>query len=125
MSISESGEEGNLLAVAEAPGGINKVNIVLLFAAAFLYDFAVGGAMEILGVFVLKEPLSWTAAQVTFTNFCLVSFYLLVFSHPFTVFCSLSSCRSVTGTQPAARSSSPASSVSSCFAAASATSGSS
>ncbi|TNM91860.1 hypothetical protein fugu_018872 [Takifugu bimaculatus] len=32
------------------------------------YDFAVGGAVEILGVFVVKEPLSWTAAQVGYGN---------------------------------------------------------
>ncbi len=50
----------------EAPAGINMVNVVLLFAAAMLYDFAVGGAVDILSVFVLKEPLSWSAKQVTF-----------------------------------------------------------
>lgn len=44
---------------------VNMVNVVLLFAAAFLYDFAVGGAIEVLGSFVLKSPLSWTAIQVT------------------------------------------------------------
>lgn len=50
----------------EAPASINVVNVVLLFAAAMLYDFAVGGAINILSVFVLKEPLSWNATQVTF-----------------------------------------------------------
>lgn len=53
---------------AEPPPKINKVNVVLLFVAAFLYDFAVGGAVEILGAFVLKAPLSWTAAQVGYGN---------------------------------------------------------
>uniref|UniRef100_A0A096LUZ3 Solute carrier family 46 member 2 n=1 Tax=Poecilia formosa TaxID=48698 RepID=A0A096LUZ3_POEFO len=48
--------------------GINMVNVVLLFAAAFLYDFAVGGAIEVLGSFVLKSPLSWTATQVGYGN---------------------------------------------------------
>lgn len=48
----------------EAAAGINKVNVALLFVAAFLYDFAVGGGVEILGSFVLKSPLSWTATQV-------------------------------------------------------------
>ncbi|XP_008422090.1 thymic stromal cotransporter homolog [Poecilia reticulata] len=48
--------------------GINVVNVALLFAAAFLYDFAVGGAVEVLGSFVLKSPLSWTAAQVGYGN---------------------------------------------------------
>ncbi|XP_034458335.1 thymic stromal cotransporter homolog [Hippoglossus hippoglossus] len=79
VSISESGEDGNLLAVAEAPGGIDRWNIVLLFAAAFLYDFAVGGAIEILGVFVLKEPLSWTAAQVGYGNAAGCSIFLTSF----------------------------------------------
>uniref|UniRef100_A0A3Q1GEW4 Solute carrier family 46 member 2 n=1 Tax=Acanthochromis polyacanthus TaxID=80966 RepID=A0A3Q1GEW4_9TELE len=50
------------------PPKINKVNVVLLFVAAFLYDFAVGGAVGILGAFVLKEPLSWTATQVGYGN---------------------------------------------------------
>ncbi|XP_041825066.1 thymic stromal cotransporter homolog [Melanotaenia boesemani] len=54
--------------VVEAAAGINKMNLVLLFAAAFLYDFAVGGAIEILGSFVLKAPLSWTATQVGYGN---------------------------------------------------------
>ncbi|KAM9338408.1 solute carrier family 46 member 2 [Symphorus nematophorus] len=52
----------------ETRTGINKVNVVLLFAAAILYGSAVGGAIEILGVFVLKEPLSWTATQVGYGN---------------------------------------------------------
>lgn len=49
----------------EAPARIDRVNVVLLFAAAALYASAVGGAIEILAVFVMKEPLSWTATQVT------------------------------------------------------------
>ncbi|CAJ1071160.1 thymic stromal cotransporter homolog [Xyrichtys novacula] len=52
----------------EAPVSINKVNMALLFMAAVLYISAVGGAIEILGVFVLKAPLSWTAAQVGYGN---------------------------------------------------------
>ncbi|XP_023263022.1 thymic stromal cotransporter homolog [Seriola lalandi dorsalis] len=55
-------------AVVEFPAGINVVNVVLLFLAAILYNFAVGGAIEILGVFVLKEPLSWSATQVGYGN---------------------------------------------------------
>uniref|UniRef100_A0A3B5A8D7 Solute carrier family 46 member 2 n=1 Tax=Stegastes partitus TaxID=144197 RepID=A0A3B5A8D7_9TELE len=53
---------------AEPPAPVDKVTVVLLFVAAFLYDFAVGGAVEILGAFVLKAPLSWTAAQVGYGN---------------------------------------------------------
>ncbi|XP_032395550.1 thymic stromal cotransporter homolog [Etheostoma spectabile] len=55
-------------APAQAPLGKNLVNVVLLFAAAILYDFAVGGAIEILGSFVLKEPLNWSATQVGYGN---------------------------------------------------------
>lgn len=49
----------------EAPARVDRVNVVLLFVAAVLYASAVGGAMEILAVFVMNEPLSWTATQVT------------------------------------------------------------
>lgn len=49
----------------EAPVRKNTVNMVLLFLAAMLYDSAVCGAIEILSVFVVKSPLSWTATQVT------------------------------------------------------------
>ncbi|XP_047425166.1 thymic stromal cotransporter homolog isoform X2 [Mugil cephalus] len=52
----------------EAPAAVNVVNVVLLFAAAILYDFAVGGAAEILTAFVLKAPLSWSATQVGYGN---------------------------------------------------------
>ncbi|XP_078128043.1 solute carrier family 46 member 2 [Sander vitreus] len=55
-------------APAEAPLGKNMVNVVLLFAAAMLYNSAVGGAIEILGSFVLKEPLNWSATQVGYGN---------------------------------------------------------
>lgn len=48
----------------DAPARINKVNVLLLLLAACFYDAAVSGAVDILTVFVVKEPLSWTAAQV-------------------------------------------------------------
>ncbi|KAE8284915.1 Thymic stromal cotransporter-like protein Solute carrier family 46 member 2 [Larimichthys crocea] len=50
------------------PARINRVNLALLFAAAVLYSAAVGGAIEILGAFVMKEPLSWSATQVGYGN---------------------------------------------------------
>lgn len=58
--------------VVEAPVEINRVNVALLFVAAILYDFAVGGAIEVLGAFVLKAPLSWNASLVSFflPHFC-------------------------------------------------------
>lgn len=52
----------------QAPVRRNTVNVVLLFLAAMLYDSAVCGAIEILSVFVVKSPLSWTATQVTWNT---------------------------------------------------------
>ncbi|KAM9820607.1 solute carrier family 46 member 2 [Neosynchiropus ocellatus] len=46
----------------------NLVNVVLLMSAGILYNSAVGGAVEILGIFVLKEPLSWDATMVGYGN---------------------------------------------------------
>ncbi|XP_014264637.3 solute carrier family 46 member 2 [Maylandia zebra] len=54
--------------VVEAPVEINRVNVALLFVAAILYDFAVGGAIEVLGAFVLRAPLSWNATLVGYGN---------------------------------------------------------
>lgn len=71
MSTNEPDEDSHILsdssdsaAVSQAPAGINKVTVALLFVAAVVYSAAVGGAMEVLGAFVLKQPLSWTATQV-------------------------------------------------------------
>ncbi|XP_017345476.1 thymic stromal cotransporter homolog [Ictalurus punctatus] len=54
----------------ESVGILNrdKVNIALLIAAGILYDVAVAGGVEILNVYVLVEPLSWTATQVGYGN---------------------------------------------------------
>ncbi|KAJ0015477.1 hypothetical protein NQD34_009097 [Periophthalmus magnuspinnatus] len=52
----------------DAPIQRNVPNIALLFTAAILYSSAVGGAINILGAFVLKEPLSWDATQVGYGN---------------------------------------------------------
>uniref|UniRef100_A0A3B5L8H1 Solute carrier family 46 member 2 n=1 Tax=Xiphophorus couchianus TaxID=32473 RepID=A0A3B5L8H1_9TELE len=67
LTVTDSEESYHLLSHASRHArlvgccaGVNMVNVALLFAAAFLYDFAVGGAIEILGSFVLKSPLSWT-----------------------------------------------------------------
>nr|XP_020465412.1 thymic stromal cotransporter homolog [Monopterus albus] len=80
VSNKEPEDDGHLLSHAsvdapaadapavDAPAGKNMVNIVLLFAAAMLYNFAVGGAVEILGVFVMKAPLSWNTTQVGYGN---------------------------------------------------------
>ncbi|KAF7701358.1 thymic stromal cotransporter homolog [Silurus meridionalis] len=49
------------------PAG-DRGNIVLLFAAGILYDVAVTGGVEILSIYVLVNPLSWTATQVGYGN---------------------------------------------------------
>lgn len=68
VPIKEPEEECQLLPSSadpvEAPARINKGNVLLLFTAAVLYDSAVVGAVDMLGAFEMKEPLSWTATQV-------------------------------------------------------------
>ncbi|XP_077354748.1 solute carrier family 46 member 2 [Festucalex cinctus] len=53
---------------AERSTRMNMVNVALLFSAAILYGSSVGGAVEILGIFVIKQPLHWNAAQVGYGN---------------------------------------------------------
>lgn len=53
---------------SEVPIQRNLINVALLFTAAILYSSAVGGAINVLGAFVLKEPLSWNAKQVGYGN---------------------------------------------------------
>uniref|UniRef100_H3D6R0 Solute carrier family 46 member 2 n=1 Tax=Tetraodon nigroviridis TaxID=99883 RepID=H3D6R0_TETNG len=70
-SPTEVPEEGSRLLPPtshDAPARSNKVNVLLLLLAAMFYDAAVSGAVDILGVFVVKEPLSWSAAQVGYGN---------------------------------------------------------
>lgn len=60
------------------------LNVVLLFLAAILYDVAVGGAIEVLGSFVTKDPLSWGAIQVTRLSVLSDSImFLLLLTFPF------------------------------------------
>ncbi|XP_055010037.1 thymic stromal cotransporter homolog [Boleophthalmus pectinirostris] len=53
---------------SEPPIQKNLPNIILLFISAILYSSAVGGAINVLGAFVMKEPLSWDAKQVGYGN---------------------------------------------------------
>ncbi|XP_034402822.1 thymic stromal cotransporter homolog [Cyclopterus lumpus] len=53
-----------VLSEVSAPAKKNRVNVILLVATAILYGSAVSGAVEIMEVFVLKEPLNWSATQV-------------------------------------------------------------
>ncbi|KAK7895385.1 hypothetical protein WMY93_020710 [Mugilogobius chulae] len=55
-------------APTDTPIQRNIPNIALLFTAAVLYSSAVGGAVNVLGAFVLNKPLSWDATQVGYGN---------------------------------------------------------
>ncbi|XP_056369015.1 thymic stromal cotransporter homolog [Oenanthe melanoleuca] len=46
----------------------SKLTIILLFVAAILYDLAVVGAMNVLPLFLLREPLSWNAVEIGHGN---------------------------------------------------------
>ncbi|NWV32548.1 TSCOT protein, partial [Grantiella picta] len=50
------------------PVSPSKLIIILLFVAAILYDFAVAGAMNVLPLFLLREPLSWNAVEIGHGN---------------------------------------------------------
>ncbi|XP_075935670.1 solute carrier family 46 member 2 [Anarhichas minor] len=62
--LPDNSSEVLVEASVEAPAERNRVNVVLLVLAAVLYVSAVGGAVEMIEVFVLKEPLNWSATQV-------------------------------------------------------------
>ncbi|KAJ7425120.1 Thymic stromal cotransporter like protein [Pitangus sulphuratus] len=46
----------------------SRLIIILLFVAAILYDLAVVGAMNVLPLFLLREPLSWNAVEIGHGN---------------------------------------------------------
>ncbi|NXG62663.1 TSCOT protein, partial [Hemiprocne comata] len=46
----------------------SKLIIMMLFVAAILYDLAVVGAMNVLPLFLLREPLSWNAVEIGHGN---------------------------------------------------------
>ncbi|KFZ57947.1 Thymic stromal cotransporter, partial [Antrostomus carolinensis] len=46
----------------------SKLTIIMLFGAAILYDLAVVGAMNVLPLFLLREPLSWNAVEIGHGN---------------------------------------------------------
>ncbi|XP_078071449.1 solute carrier family 46 member 2-like [Mustelus asterias] len=53
------------------PGGdrsVDKITIALLFAAGVLYQLGLRGALDVLPIFVLKDPLSWNAVWVGYGN---------------------------------------------------------
>ncbi|NWI95095.1 TSCOT protein, partial [Pitta sordida] len=54
--------------ISSTPVSTSKLTIILLFVAAILYDLAVVGAMSILPLFLLREPLSWNAVEIGHGN---------------------------------------------------------
>ncbi|NWH64282.1 TSCOT protein, partial [Geococcyx californianus] len=53
---------------SSSPVSPSKLTIILLFVSAILYDLAVVGAMNILPLFLLREPLSWNAVEIGHGN---------------------------------------------------------
>ncbi|NXI73212.1 TSCOT protein, partial [Anseranas semipalmata] len=53
---------------SQAPITPSKLIIIMLFVAAILYDLAVVGAINVLPLFLLREPLSWNAVQIGYGN---------------------------------------------------------
>ncbi|NXM72163.1 TSCOT protein, partial [Serilophus lunatus] len=54
--------------ISSTPVSPSKLTIILLFVAAILYDLAVVGAMNVLPLFLLREPLSWNAVEIGHGN---------------------------------------------------------
>ncbi|NXH94379.1 TSCOT protein, partial [Pachycephala philippinensis] len=67
---AKSAEEvgGTLPGSISTPVSPSKLIIILLFVAAILYDLAVVGAMNVLPLFLLREPLSWNAVEIGHGN---------------------------------------------------------
>lgn len=61
----------------------SKLIIAMLFLAAVMYDVTVGGAMDVLRLFLLKEPLSWGPVAIGYANaagyFVFITSFLGVF----------------------------------------------
>lgn len=53
---------------SSTPASPSKLIIGMLFVAAILYDLAVAGAMDVLPLFLLREPLSWNAVEIGYGN---------------------------------------------------------
>lgn len=53
---------------SQTPVTPSKLIIIMLFVAAILYDLAVVGAMNVLPLFLIREPLSWNAVEIGHGN---------------------------------------------------------
>ncbi|XP_043916956.1 thymic stromal cotransporter homolog isoform X2 [Protopterus annectens] len=65
-------EENTLASVNTEPVenvvAVDKAIIFLLFAAAILYDLAVAGGVDVLPMFLIKEPLKWGPEEIGYGN---------------------------------------------------------
>ncbi|NWU34885.1 TSCOT protein, partial [Hylia prasina] len=66
--LPEAAVAGNSEGSISTPVSPSKLIIILLFVAAILYDLAVVGAMNVLPLFLLREPLSWNAVEIGHGN---------------------------------------------------------
>ncbi|NWH34919.1 TSCOT protein, partial [Chloropsis hardwickii] len=66
--LPEAGSSQPSESSISAPVSPSKLIIILLFVAAILYDLAVVGAMNVLPLFLLREPLSWNAVEIGHGN---------------------------------------------------------
>ncbi|NXR79367.1 TSCOT protein, partial [Pycnonotus jocosus] len=64
VAASSHPSEGSI----STPISPSRLIIILLFLAAILYDLAVVGAMNVLPLFLLREPLSWNAVEIGHGN---------------------------------------------------------
>ncbi|KFV40597.1 Thymic stromal cotransporter, partial [Gavia stellata] len=63
-----AGSSQTLESSSSTPVSPSKLIIIMLFVAAILYDLAVVGAMNVLPLFLLREPLSWNAVEIGHGN---------------------------------------------------------
>ncbi|KFQ32715.1 Thymic stromal cotransporter, partial [Merops nubicus] len=64
---------------SSTPVSPSKLILIMLFVAAILYDFAVVGAIQVLPLFLLREPLSWNAVEIGYGNAAGYAIYITSF----------------------------------------------
>ncbi|XP_073447433.1 solute carrier family 46 member 2-like isoform X1 [Aquarana catesbeiana] len=73
-NLPEPNERSNLLGETNGPlGGLpaqtpSKFFIALLFATAIVYNISVDGAMDVLSLFLIKEPLKFSPTYIGYAN---------------------------------------------------------
>ncbi|XP_010192298.1 PREDICTED: thymic stromal cotransporter homolog [Mesitornis unicolor] len=67
-AAAEAGSSQPWESSSSTPVSPSKLIIIMLFVAAILYDLAVVGAMNVLPLFLLREPLSWNAVEIGHGN---------------------------------------------------------